>query len=198
MKYRVVKVKNPRTVANNSEPRIIKIKALQKDMDIYSGLDKRGTPITIAKISNTKDTAQQIVGRRLGISNNLICVYNTNDIFGNFTDRREVNLTFESALAWNKLEMPDEITARVVLYEGDDYSDEAGEKAVEDKVFNNWMQSVDNAITRWQSAMLDRIIRANPCTFDRALKSAMKKYFPADADTEDTAEGSTEDTTVNN
>ena len=180
MKFRVAHVKEARRRRGESEPRIIKIKAIQKDMDIYFGKDKAGVDTTTAKISNTSNTAQHIVSRRIGISQNLMQVYDTGDIFAaafdGYNNKSEADLTFENALAWDALEMPNEICGKVKLNSSDTFSREVGEQEAVNKAVNNWEKSINKAITRWQAAMLVKIIQANPDTFDKALEIAKSKY----------------------
>jgi len=138
-------------------------------MKVYLG-EKKGNKYTTAVMTETDITAQHIVAKRLGLSDNMLYLYD--DHIGECVDD-----TLAKAFAWDALEMADSYRATVKCDPRDTYDAEAGAQEACKKVKNNWRIATSKAIKRWQVAMLEKIMIANPETFKEAVDKVIKKHY---------------------
>lgn len=107
---------------------------------------------TTAELSGTKFDAIAHIIKVLGIR------YSKIDDAMNYSDMK----LYEAV-------MSEVYTGTVTCDEKDDYDEAVGESEAVKKAMSNHNKAFKRALTRWQIAMIKRIINVSPDTFDTAL-----------------------------
>jgi hypothetical protein len=120
-----------------------------------------------AVVKDCKNDAKIKVAKRIGLAKDYIPEkFYDDDVCPCFGPWDQV----ADILKFDKLTMPNSISATVHVQEGDTYDRQKGRDAANDKVIKNFELSRNKAYTRWQVAMLQQIKNVSPETFEDALK----------------------------